>query len=387
MTERYEETHKKQWRDVLPIHPAAELLPLMSPEGQRNLGHDIKVNNGLKARVIIHIDADGRRSLLDGRNRLDGMEYVGLPVLKNGTLDPDIFQEISGDPVAYVLSANLHRRHLSTKDKRELAGNLLKRMPEKSDRQIAELVCISHNTVKSVRDELIRCGQIDHIPNRLDKTGRRCQPATKPLRKEAKTDTAKIENTTAGSDLVATAETRKAQYAAQEAADHATAGDGISDLSCGAAGREELDDQDRAGGDSRGDGADLLGVAHDLPSAPTSPTGASVAAAFGRLDDAGVSYFLDHIPPTHRRMLKHALGPDHSSDDINTEIAKLAREAAALLTHAEHNKNDIHERLARIMALTDPDKTFQKINGIGKSNATIDPTLFRKAVGLEARTK
>jgi hypothetical protein len=58
-------------------------------------------------------------------------------------------------------------------------------MPQKSDRQIAELVGISHNTVKSVRDGLIACGQIDHIANRLDATGKRRQPATK-LPKEPK---------------------------------------------------------------------------------------------------------------------------------------------------------------------------------------------------------
>jgi hypothetical protein len=34
----------KSWRDVLPIHPAAELFPLMSPGELRALGEDIKTN-------------------------------------------------------------------------------------------------------------------------------------------------------------------------------------------------------------------------------------------------------------------------------------------------------------------------------------------------------
>ena len=126
-----------KWRDVLSIHEAANLLPLMELEAQRDLGRDVKVH-GLQARAVVYVNANGERSLLDGRNRLDGMEYVGLPVLKNGTLDPNIFQEISNvDPIAYVLSANLHRRHLSAKDKRALIGNLLQAYPDKSDRQIA----------------------------------------------------------------------------------------------------------------------------------------------------------------------------------------------------------------------------------------------------------
>jgi hypothetical protein len=35
----------KSWRDVLPIHPAAELFPLMSPGELRALGEDIKTKS------------------------------------------------------------------------------------------------------------------------------------------------------------------------------------------------------------------------------------------------------------------------------------------------------------------------------------------------------
>jgi hypothetical protein len=52
----------KSWRDVLPIHPAAELFPLMSPDELRELGEDIKAT-GL--RLPIAITGDGK--LLDGR--------------------------------------------------------------------------------------------------------------------------------------------------------------------------------------------------------------------------------------------------------------------------------------------------------------------------------
>jgi hypothetical protein len=292
MAEAYKENPKKQsWRDILPIHPAAELLPLMDQNGQRNLGRNIKAN-GLQVPAIIHVDANGRRSLLDGRNRLDGIEYVGLPVLKDGALDPELYQEISGDPLAYVLSANLHRRHLSTKDKRDLAGELLKRMPDKSDRQIAALVGISHHTVACVRRELEGRGQIAHSENREDAKGRR-QPATKSATK------------TNGVDPEASAKEHKAQHAALEAAE-----------------------------------------------------------TFDHLIPIEIRKFVESIASGQRRRLDHALGHD---DAAHAEIATLAREARGLLAHAEHNKNDIHKRLARIVAITDRRQKFLK-SGTTKGN-------------------
>ena len=64
----------KSWRDVLPIHPAAEMFPLMSPDELRVLGEDIKAN-GLKNPVTLWAaEPDSEWFLLDGRNRLDAME-------------------------------------------------------------------------------------------------------------------------------------------------------------------------------------------------------------------------------------------------------------------------------------------------------------------------
>jgi hypothetical protein len=57
----------KSWRDVLPIHPAAELLPAMSETELRELGEDIK-KNGLQAWVTL-CNYDNKLCVLDGRNR------------------------------------------------------------------------------------------------------------------------------------------------------------------------------------------------------------------------------------------------------------------------------------------------------------------------------
>jgi len=82
------------------------------------------------------------------------------------------------DPFAYVISANIRRRHLTADQKRDVIEKLLKATPEKSNRRIAETVKASHNTVQAVRSEMEGRGQIDHVSTRADTKGRK-QPASK----------------------------------------------------------------------------------------------------------------------------------------------------------------------------------------------------------------
>ena len=60
------------WRNVLPVHPAAELFPLMSPEELRDLGADIRKNELTMPIVLWKGD---RTYVLDGRC-LDGIEVA-----------------------------------------------------------------------------------------------------------------------------------------------------------------------------------------------------------------------------------------------------------------------------------------------------------------------
>jgi hypothetical protein len=83
----------------LPFHPAANIFPLMTEADFDGLVDDIR-RHGLREPVAL---LDGQ--ILDGRNRyraclLAGVECQTVPVA------PD-------DPVAYVLSLNQHRRHLT----------------------------------------------------------------------------------------------------------------------------------------------------------------------------------------------------------------------------------------------------------------------------------
>ena len=61
--------HPKGWRDILPVHPAADLFPLMGNDELRELADDI-AKHGLREKVDLYFDRDGKCFLLDGRNRV-----------------------------------------------------------------------------------------------------------------------------------------------------------------------------------------------------------------------------------------------------------------------------------------------------------------------------
>ena len=187
---------RRSWRDVLSVHPAAELFPQMSADELRELGEDIKKHGGLPAVPLVLWEAEKSAPpfLLDGRNRLDAMEAVGLPVLNtqgewlNWNLACRCTQIRGNDPYAYVISANIHRRHLTAEQKRELIAKLIKATPEKSDRQIAETVKASPTTVGTVRAEMEAKGDVSKLDTRRDSKGRE-QPAARTSGRKKKTTT------------------------------------------------------------------------------------------------------------------------------------------------------------------------------------------------------
>jgi hypothetical protein len=181
---------------VLRIHPAAEMFPLMSPDELRALGEDIK-KNGLRSPPAITASKEKgkpwRYHLLDGRNRLDAMEAVGIPFsltldgggcyLNGADVVQDIANVIDGDPYAYVVSANIHRRHLTIEQRQNLLIEIIARAPKKSDRQIGKEVGVDHKTIASARAKGEDVGRIPHVSTRTDTKGRE-QPATKTPTKD-----------------------------------------------------------------------------------------------------------------------------------------------------------------------------------------------------------
>ena len=198
------------WRDVLPVHPAADLFPLMTANELRKLGEDLR-KNGLRTAVAVFKEQKHfPPALLDGRNRLDAIEAAGIAInVESCGTDADPRIQFScrafpidtieirgdqplGDPYAYVVSANIHRRHLTAEQKRELLAKVLKATPEKSDRQIAETAKTDHKTVASVRAEQEARGEIPHVSTRTDSKGRQ-QPARKPSERKSREEIAAYE--------------------------------------------------------------------------------------------------------------------------------------------------------------------------------------------------
>jgi N6-adenosine-specific RNA methylase IME4 len=94
----------------IPFHPAADVFPLIPAAEFYQLVDDIKVN-GLQESIVLH---DGM--ILDGRNRYLASLAAGV--------EPTFAPFRGDDPVAFVISANLRRRHLDESQRAMVAAKL-----------------------------------------------------------------------------------------------------------------------------------------------------------------------------------------------------------------------------------------------------------------------
>ena len=149
-------------------HPFADVLPLLEDEAFDALVADIRAN-GLLEPITIH-----EGLILDGRNRYRACEAAGI--------EPKFLEFDGDDPLGFVLSLNVHRRHLSESQRGMVVAKLetLKHGGDrKGDRDanlhpdrrtLASLLNVSTRTAASaraVRDhatpELIRAVEQDRI--------------------------------------------------------------------------------------------------------------------------------------------------------------------------------------------------------------------------------
>lgn len=177
---------KKQAWQQPPVHPAAEMLPMMSSGEIEELARDIEAN-GLQQPIILFRDnteeANGRSGpfplyLLDGRNRLAALKRLGIVdprQAKSGQIvDSQVrvlnaVQEgftLSGgrtsrttwtsavNPTTFVLSANVRRRHLTTAQKRAAIAAYIEADPKASNRKVARELGVTDPTVAKVRQKI-----------------------------------------------------------------------------------------------------------------------------------------------------------------------------------------------------------------------------------------
>ena len=95
---------------ALAFHPWAELFPLLEGGAFEEFVADVKAN-GVREPVITY-----QGKILDGRNRYRACERLGI--------DPPQREYTGDSPLMYVISLNLHRRHLDESQRAMIAAKL-----------------------------------------------------------------------------------------------------------------------------------------------------------------------------------------------------------------------------------------------------------------------
>jgi hypothetical protein len=205
------------WRSIYRVHPAAEVFPMMPDAEIEALAADIRAN-GLRQPVVLWQAPGVLRStisnfttrdwiVVDGRNRLAALERLGVVFsadksvrtfriqLPDGTyqtlfhlLDDDLDPV---DPVAYVISANIRRRHLTKEQQAELivktieAGRRAANDSAKVARSFSPVPGVKGGSTKDpVLEQAVAEGKKHGLSKRTMQRGAAKVRGTKPTKKK-----------------------------------------------------------------------------------------------------------------------------------------------------------------------------------------------------------
>lgn len=142
-------------------HNLAAILPLMEDSEIRELSEDI-LAHGLRTPIVLY-----ENKILDGRNRYRACNLVNV--------EPKIRQFTSGDPLAFIMSANVHRRHLTESQRALVAAKIANLKPgrptqeinsanlpiKKSNAQAAKDLSVSERSVRTAKEVLAEAPKKD----------------------------------------------------------------------------------------------------------------------------------------------------------------------------------------------------------------------------------
>ena len=131
-------------RTEWPFHPLADIFPMMDEAALAELAADIKAES---QREPIYLWQD---QIIDGRNRYRACKLAGVePVFKK--ID---FPGGEAEALAYVVSRNLKRRHLTIAQRDGVIVKLRNRWRQGSNVEIAKHIGVSEATVRRAQGRL-----------------------------------------------------------------------------------------------------------------------------------------------------------------------------------------------------------------------------------------
>ncbi len=150
-----------------------QFLPDLSADDYAALKADIATRG-----VMVPVEYDDEGNILDGHHRVKICGELGIAEW------PRIVRsfESEADKRTHARQLNLSRRHLNQEQRRALIAEDLLERPERSNRQIADDLGVSHPTVAAVRSDLEATGKIYQLEKTVGADGkaRTTSPARKP---------------------------------------------------------------------------------------------------------------------------------------------------------------------------------------------------------------
>lgn len=139
-------------RNDMEYHPIANIFPMMPAHELSVLADDIK-QTGLQSEILLYENA-----ILDGRNRYEACLLAGT--------EPEFKQYEGTEPLQYIISLNLIRRHLNETQRAVIASKLANithggdrrsdqtaNLPfEISQPEAAEMLNVSERTIRTVKE-------------------------------------------------------------------------------------------------------------------------------------------------------------------------------------------------------------------------------------------